>query len=279
MFDWITSPEMWIALTTLIALEIVLGIDNIIFIAILVGRLPQEQRQKARILGLSLAMITRLLLLLSLFWIMKLTAPLFTIFTQEISGRDIILILGGLFLIGKSTLEIHHDIDEEESQSTDTALQEGAKKGFFAVLIQIAILDIVFSLDSVITAVGMVSNIEIMMIAVIVAVGVMMIASKSISEFVDNNPTIKILALAFLILVGVTLVAEGLEFHISKAYIYFAMAFSLGVESINIYIKKKRLNTTNKGILCLMSISKSHAKMAHQQQSKSNASYKELQNF
>lgn len=245
MFDWITSPEMWIALTTLIALEIVLGIDNIIFIAILVGRLPQEQRQKARILGLSLAMITRLLLLLSLFWIMKLTAPLFTIFTQEISGRDIILILGGLFLIGKSTLEIHHDIDEAESQSTDTALQEGAKRGFFAVLIQIAILDIVFSLDSVITAVGMVSNIEIMMIAVIVAVGVMMIASKSISEFVDNNPTIKILALAFLILIGVTLVAEGLEFHISKAYIYFAMAFSLCVESINIYIKKKRLNKNN----------------------------------
>lgn len=242
MFDWITSPEMWIALTTLIALEIVLGIDNIIFIAILVGRLPQEQRQKARILGLSLAMITRLLLLLSLFWIMKLTAPLFTIFAQEISGRDLILIAGGLFLIGKSTLEIHHDIDEAESQSTDTALQEGAKKGFFAVLIQIAILDIVFSLDSVITAVGMVSNIEIMMIAVIVAVGVMMIASKSISEFVDHNPTIKILALAFLILVGVTLVAEGLEFHISKAYIYFAMAFSLGVESINIYIKKKRLS-------------------------------------
>ena len=245
MFDWITSPEMWIALTTLIALEIVLGIDNIIFIAILVGRLPQEQRQKARILGLSLAMITRLLLLLSLFWIMKLTAPLFTIFAQEISGRDLILIAGGLFLIGKSTLEIHHDIDEAESQSTDTALQEGAKKGFFAVLIQIAILDIVFSLDSVITAVGMVSNIEIMMIAVIVAVGVMMIASKSISEFVDHNPTIKILALAFLILVGVTLVAEGLEFHISKAYIYFAMAFSLGVESINIYIKKNRLNKNN----------------------------------
>ena len=229
MFDWITSPEMWIALTTLIALEIVLGIDNIIFIAILVGRLPQEQRQKARILGLSLAMITRLLLLLSLFWIMKLTAPLFTIFTQEISGRDIILILGGLFLIGKSTLEIHHDIEDAGDSKSDNPLQEGAKRGFFAVLIQIAILDIVFSLDSVITAVGMVSNIEIMMIAVIVAVGVMMIASKSISEFVDNNPTIKILALAFLILIGVTLVAEGLEFHISKAYIYFAMAFSLGV--------------------------------------------------
>ncbi|WDL75368.1 TerC family protein [Helicobacter winghamensis] len=244
MFEWIANPEMWVALATLIALEIVLGIDNIIFIAILVGRLPQEQRQRARIFGLALAMATRLLLLLSLFWIMKLTTPLFSIFSQEISGRDIILILGGLFLIGKSTLEIHHDIDNAGEPSDEQILKEGAKKGFFSILIQIAILDIVFSLDSVITAVGMVDTIEIMMIAVIVAVGVMMIASKSISEFVDNNPTIKILALAFLILVGVTLVAEGLDFHISKAYIYFAMAFSLGVESINIYIKKKRLQST-----------------------------------
>lgn len=240
MFEWIANPEMWVALATLIALEIVLGIDNIIFIAILVSRLPQEQRQKARIFGLSLAMITRLLLLLSLFWIMKLTEPLFSVFSYAISGRDIILILGGLFLIGKSTLEIHHDIDNVDTQSDEQILKEGARKGFFSILIQIAILDIVFSLDSVITAVGMVDTIEIMMIAVIVAVGVMMVAAKSISEFVDNNPTIKILALAFLILVGVTLVAEGLDFHISKAYIYFAMAFSLGVESINIYIKKKR---------------------------------------
>ncbi|MDA3969113.1 TerC family protein [Helicobacter ibis] len=246
MFEWINSPEMWIALATLIGLEIVLGIDNIIFIAILVGRLPQEKRQKARIFGLSLAMATRILLLLSLFWIMKLTEPLFSVFSQEISGRDIILILGGLFLIAKSTLEIHHDIDNAEKQEDENTLKEGAKKGFFAILIQIAILDIVFSLDSVITAVGMVSNIEIMIIAVIVAVGVMMIASKSISEFVDDNPTIKILALAFLILVGVTLVAEGLEFHISKGYIYFAMAFSLGVESINIYIKKKASKKTTK---------------------------------
>ncbi|CAM2814886.1 TerC family protein [Helicobacter burdigaliensis] len=241
MFEWIVSPEMWVALATLIALEIVLGIDNIIFIAILVGRLPKEKRQKARIFGLGLAMATRILLLLSLFWIMKLTQPLFSIFSQEISGRDIILILGGLFLIAKSTLEIHHDIDNAGEKSDEDVLKEGAKRGFFAVLIQIAILDIVFSLDSVITAVGMVSNIEIMIIAVIVAVGVMMLASKSISEFVENNPTIKILALAFLILVGVTLVAEGLEFHISKGYIYFAMAFSLGVESINIYIKKQHL--------------------------------------
>ena len=239
MFEWILSAEMWVALLTLIGLEIVLGIDNIIFIAILVGRLPKEQRQRARIFGLGLAMLTRLMLLLSLFWIMKLTTPLFSVFSQDISGRDIILILGGLFLIAKSTLEIHHDIDNAGERSDENLLKEGAKRGFFSVLIQVAILDIVFSVDSVITAVGMVNNIEIMMIAVIVAVLVMMLASKSISEFVDENPTIKILALAFLILVGVTLVAEGLEFHISKGYIYFAMAFSLGVESINIYIKKK----------------------------------------
>lgn len=240
MFEWIFSAEMWVALATLIGLEIVLGIDNIIFIAILVGRLPKNQRDKARIFGLSLAMITRLLLLLSLFWIMKLTTPLFSVFSQEISGRDLILLLGGLFLIAKSTLEIHHDIDNVEKEE-DSALKSFAKKGFFMILIEIAVLDIVFSLDSVITAVGMVNNIEIMMIAVIVAVGVMMVASKGISEFVDENPTIKILALAFLILVGVSLVAESLDFHISKGYIYFAMAFSLSVESINIYIKKKRL--------------------------------------
>ncbi len=238
MFEWIFSLEMWLALGTLSALEIVLGIDNIIVIAILANKLPSKSRQKARILGLSLAMITRLLLLLSLFWIMKLTTPLFTLFSQEISGRDIILIVGGLFLIAKSTLEIHSDMENKEDKNQQS-LKEIAKVGFFSVLIQIVILDIVFSLDSVITAIGMVNNIEIMMLAVIIAVIIMMLASKSISEFVENNPTIKILALAFLILVGVTLVAEGLEFHISKGYIYFAMAFSLGVESINIYIRKK----------------------------------------
>ena len=169
---------------------------------------------------------------------MKLTTPLFTLFSQEISGRDIILIVGGLFLIAKSTLEIHSDMENKEDKNQQS-VKEIAKVGFFSVLIQIVILDIVFSLDSVITAIGMVNNIEIMMLAVIIAVIIMMLASKSISEFVENNPTIKILALAFLILVGVTLVAEGLEFHISKGYIYFAMAFSLGVESINIYIRKK----------------------------------------
>ena len=229
--------EALISLATLTALEIVLGIDNIIFIAILVGRLPEHQRDKARIFGLALAMGTRILLLLSLFWIMKLTTPLFTLLAHEISGRDLILILGGLFLLVKSTNEIHHDI--EESGEDEKELKKSSR-GYFNTLIQIAILDIVFSLDSVITAVGMASNILVMILAVVIAVGVMMFASKSISIFIENNPTIKILALAFLILVGVALIAEGLDFHISKGYIYFAMAFSLAVESINIYTRKKK---------------------------------------
>ena len=237
MLESLFTLEAIISLATLTALEIVLGIDNIIFIAILVGRLPEHQRDKARIFGLALAMGTRILLLLSLFWIMKLTAPLFTILAQEISGRDLILILGGLFLLVKSTNEIHHDI--EESGEDEKELKKSSR-GYFNTLIQIAILDIVFSLDSVITAVGMASNILVMILAVVIAVGVMMFASKSISIFIENNPTIKILALAFLILVGVALIAEGLDFHISKSYIYFAMAFSLAVESINIYSRKKK---------------------------------------
>lgn len=237
MLESLFTLEALISLATLTALEIVLGIDNIIFIAILVGRLPEHQRDKARIFGLALAMGTRILLLLSLFWIMKLTAPLFTILAQEISGRDLILILGGLFLLVKSTNEIHHDI--EESGEEEKELKKSSR-GYYNTLIQIAILDIVFSLDSVITAVGMASNILVMILAVVIAVGVMMFASKSISIFIENNPTIKILALAFLILVGVALIAEGLDFHISKSYIYFAMAFSLAVESINIYTRKKK---------------------------------------
>ena len=237
MLESLFTLEALISLATLTALEIVLGIDNIIFIAILVGRLPEHQRDKARIFGLALAMGTRILLLLSLFWIMKLTAPLFTILAQEISGRDLILILGGLFLLVKSTNEIHHDI--EESGEDEKELKKSSR-GYYNTLIQIAILDIVFSLDSVITAVGMASNILVMILAVVIAVGVMMFASKSISIFIENNPTIKILALAFLILVGVALIAEGLDFHISKGYIYFAMAFSLAVESINIYTRKKK---------------------------------------
>ena len=239
MFEWLSSPEAWISLLTLTGLEIVLGIDNIIFIAILVGKLPPEQRGSGRIVGLGLAMITRILLLLSLFWIMKLTKPLFTIAEFSISGRDLVLILGGLFLLVKSTLEIHSSVAGEEEDSKDGGKSHA---NFLVVVSEIAVLDIVFSLDSVITSVGMAEHIEIMIIAVILAVGVMMVASKAISDFVDNNPTIKVLALAFLVLVGMTLVAEGVGFHIPKGYIYFAMAFSLAVESINIYAKKKKLS-------------------------------------
>ena len=238
MFEWFSSPEAWISLLTLTGLEIVLGIDNIIFIAILVGKLPQEQRGSGRIVGLGLAMVTRILLLLSLFWIMKLTKPLFTIAEFSISGRDLVLILGGLFLLVKSTLEIHSSVSGESEEHKNS---KKSHANFLVIVSEIAVLDIVFSLDSVITAVGMAEHIEIMIIAVILAVGVMMIASKGISNFVDNNPTIKILALVFLVLVGMTLVAEGLGFHIPKGYIYFAMAFSLAVESINIYAKKKML--------------------------------------
>ncbi|MCZ6173208.1 TerC family protein [Campylobacter ureolyticus] len=238
MFEWFASPEAWISLFTLIGLEIVLGIDNIIFIAILCSRLPKEEQNKARIVGLGFAMISRILLLLSLFWIMKLTAPLFSVFGEEISGRDLILIIGGLFLIYKSTTEIDSSISgqtHEEHISTK-------KVSFASIIIQISILDIVFSLDSVITAVGMADHIEIMILAVIIAVGVMMVASKAISKFVDDNPTIKILALSFLILVGVALVADGCGLHIPKGYIYFSMAFSLAVELINIKMRKKKLN-------------------------------------
>ena len=238
MFEWFSSPEAWISLLTLTGLEIVLGIDNIIFIAILVGKLPPEQRGSGRIVGLGLAMVTRILLLLSLFWIMKLTKPLFTIAEFSISGRDLVLILGGLFLLVKSTLEIHSSVSGESEEHKNS---KKSHANFLVIVSEIAILDIVFSLDSVITAVGMAEHIEIMIIAVILAVGVMMVASKGIANFVDNNPTIKILALAFLVLVGMTLVAEGLGFHIPKGYIYFAMAFSLAVESINIYAKKKML--------------------------------------
>lgn len=235
-FSWLFSPEAWVALVTLTLLEIVLGIDNIIFIAILVTRLPQAQRDRARILGLALAMITRIALLASIFWIMKLVEPLFSVFGIEISGKDLILIGGGLFLIWKSTYEIHAQTQGETQNEFDTS----KKASFGGTLIQIALLDIIFSLDSVITAVGMAKDLPVMILAVIIAVLIMMFASKYIAQFVDENPSIKVLALAFLILVGVTLIADGLDFHISKAYIYFAMAFSLAVESINIYISKKQ---------------------------------------
>jgi predicted tellurium resistance membrane protein TerC len=235
MFEWVASPESWIALSTLVALEIVLGIDNIIFISILVARVPLDQRNKARQLGLGLAMLTRLLLLFSLVWVMGLIEPWITVFSHELSGRDIILIAGGLFLLGKSTHEIHTSFEgtEQEGEVSKSA-------GFFSVLAQIAILDIVFSLDSVITAVGLVEHLSIMVLAIVISVGVMLFAAKPIGNFVDNNPTIKMLALSFLILVGFTLVAEGFDVHVPKGYIYFAMAFSVGVELLNIRIRKKK---------------------------------------
>lgn len=235
MFDWLASPEAWVALFTLTALEIVLGIDNIIFISILVGRLPEKQRQSGRIIGLGLAMATRILLLLSLSWLMKLTTPLFEIFAQPISGRDLILLVGGLFLVAKSTHEIHYAMTPEEEEEQSTA----KKVNFFSVLIQIAILDIVFSLDSVITAVGMASQVGVMILAIVIAVGVMMLAAKPIGDFVESHPTLKVLALSFLILVGVALIGEGLDFHIPKGYIYFAMGFSVVVEMINIKLRKR----------------------------------------
>ena len=234
MFEWIADPEAWISLATLAALEIVLGIDNIIFINILVGRLPERQRQSGRILGLALAMLTRILLLMSLAWIMKLTAPLFTVFNQEISGRDLILLIGGLFLIIKSSGEIKEAINHQEHHESESK----NKVSYLGVLIQIAVLDIVFSLDSVITAVGMASHLPVMILAIIIAVGVMMFAAKPIGAFVDTHPTLKILALAFLVLVGISLIAESLDIHIPKGYIYFAMGFSVVVEMINIRMRR-----------------------------------------
>ncbi|HHF3358382.1 hypothetical protein A9Z58_07490 [Haemophilus influenzae] len=234
MFEWIADPEAWISLAILAALEIVLGIDNIIFINILVGRLPERQRQSGRILGLALAMLTRILLLMSLAWIMKLTAPLFTVFNQEISGRDLILLIGGLFLIIKSSGEIKEAINHQEHHESESK----KKVSYLGVLIQIAVLDIVFSLDSVITAVGMASHLPVMILAIMIAVGVMMFAAKPIGDFVDTHPTLKILALAFLVLVGISLIAESLDIHIPKGYIYFAMGFSVVVEMINIRMRR-----------------------------------------
>ena len=235
MFEWLAHPEAWVALGTLIALEIVLGIDNIIFISILVGRLPEHQRNSARQLGLSMAMLTRLALLFSLVWIMGLLEPWFSVFGVEISGRDIILILGGLFLLAKSTHEIHNSLEiVQETESVPRAV------GFYSVLAQIAILDIVFSLDSVITAVGLVEHLSIMVIAIVIAVVVMLFSANAIGKFVDRNPTIKMLALSFLILIGFTLIAEGFDVHVPKGYIYFAMAFSVAVEMLNIKARKKR---------------------------------------
>jgi predicted tellurium resistance membrane protein TerC len=233
--EWISSPEAWIALTTLTALEIVLGIDNIIFFSILVGRLPEAQRQRARLLGLGFAMGTRIQLLLLLTWIMRLQATLFTVLDVDISGRDLILIGGGLFLLAKATLEVHHSLEGIGGDG-----HEAKHSTFLSVIVQIGLIDIVFSLDSVITAVGLAEDIAVMVIAIVIAVGVMMFAAGAIGRFVDRHPTIKMLALSFLVLIGVALIAEGIDLHIPKGYIYFAMAFSVIVEMLNIRIRGGR---------------------------------------
>ena len=234
--EWITDPQALIALLTLTILEIVLGIDNIIFISILSGKLPKEQQKKGRLVGLALAMLTRILLLFSISLIVKLKEPFFTLFETGLSGRDLILILGGLFLLAKSTMEIHSKLEGEEEHHNVKA-----KASFMSVIIQILILDVVFSLDSVITAIGMANDLPVMIIAVVIAVIFMMFFSGSISDFVENHPTIKILALSFLLLIGFTLVIEGLHQHIPKGYIYFAMAFSVFVEMLNLKMRKKKV--------------------------------------
>ncbi|MEV0167461.1 putative tellurium resistance membrane protein TerC [Nonomuraea fuscirosea] len=235
MLDWVADPNIWIGFFTLVALEIVLGIDNIIFISILAGKLPPEQRDRARVLGLAAALISRLLLLFGLSWVVQLTEPLFTVLGQEISGRDLILLLGGLFLLGKSVTEIHHAMEAPTGEDG----RKPAAVSFTSVIVQIMVLDVVFSLDSVITAVGMVDELGVMIAAVVVAVVVMLFASGPISRFVDAHPTIKMLALSFLVLIGVVLVAEGLDQHIPKGYIYFAMAFSVIVELLNIRVRSR----------------------------------------
>ncbi len=235
MMAWIMQPEAWIALGTLTALEIVLSIDNIIFISIIVSRLPENKRSQGRIFGLGLAMMTRIALLLSITWVMGLTGSLFTVLEHHVSGRDIILMGGGLFLLAKSTQEIHQSLEG----TAETTKKNGFVRSFAFTLIQIAVIDIIFSLDSVITAVGLAKDVEVMIIAIIISVGIMMLAAKSISEFVEAHPTIKMLALSFLILVGVTLIAESAGFEIPKGYIYFAMAFSVTIEMLNIRLRKK----------------------------------------
>ncbi len=235
---WLSDPQLWMALLTLTALEIVLGIDNIIFIAILAGRLPEHLQAKGRTIGLVLAMIMRIGLLFSITLIMKLTAPLFAVLGSEISGRDIILILGGLFLLGKSTLEIHGNLEGEEAHDETKTTRRTVS--FRGVIIQIMLLDIVFSLDSVITAIGLADQLSVMVAAIVIAVIFMMFLAGGISRFVEGHPTIKILALSFLLLVGISLVGEGLDMHIPKGYIYFAMAFSIFVESLNLRIRKSR---------------------------------------
>ena len=232
--DWLSDPQTWIALATLTFLEIVLGVDNIIFISILSGKLPADQQPRARRFGLMGALVTRLALLLSLAWIIRLTAPWFGLFGHEISGRDLILILGGLFLIGKSTYEIHDKLEGDEGHAS-----RRVAVSFASVILQIMLLDIVFSLDSVITAVGMVDQLWVMIVAVMISVALMMVSAESISAFVHRHPTVKMLALSFLLLIGLSLLLEGFDQHIPKGYIYFAMGFSVFVEMINLRLRRR----------------------------------------
>jgi len=235
--EWINQPESWIAFLTLVALELVLGVDNVIFISILAGKLPVEQQQRARTTGISMAVISRILLLLSISWIIHLEEPLFSLFSINISGHDLILLAGGLFLMAKATYEIHEKLEGKEGHSSSKVADT-----FASVIIQVMLLDVVFSLDSVITAVGMADEITIMVAAVIIAAGVMIFAAKAIGEFVEEHPTIKMLALSFLLLIGFTLIVEGLHQHIPKGYIYFAMGFSVFVEMLNLRLRKMEAN-------------------------------------
>jgi predicted tellurium resistance membrane protein TerC len=233
--NWITQPEIWVGLATLTILEIVLGIDNLVFISILAGKLPPNQQAKARQVGLSLALLTRIILLFSIAWIVSLTAPLFTIFEQHISGRDLILLGGGLFLLAKSTREIHDKLEGEHGHA-----EKRVAPSFSSVIVQILLLDVVFSLDSVITAVGMVDQVWVMVTAVVIAIGIMLASADKISGFVNRHPTVKILALSFLLLIGMSLIVEGLHAHIPKGYIYFAMGFSIFVEVLNLRVRAKK---------------------------------------
>jgi predicted tellurium resistance membrane protein TerC len=236
MMEWLANPELWVAFLTLTALEIVLGIDKFIFISILVSRLPKHQQPKARFFGLALAMGTRILLLLSISWVMRLTNDLFHVFGEGFSGPDLILFFGGLFLLFKSTAEIYHSLEgEEEGQASG-----GKAYGFMGIIVQIAIIDIVFSLDSVITAVGLVDNVPVMVAAIVISVIVMMLSAGTISDFIDKHPSLKMLALSFLIVVGTVLIAEAFDVHVPKGYVYFAMAFSLAVEAVNIRMRTAR---------------------------------------
>jgi predicted tellurium resistance membrane protein TerC len=234
MIEWLTSPQTWIAIVTLTALEVVLGVDNVIFVSILSGRLPKTQQSKARRLGLFLAMFMRIALLFSLTWMMRLTSPLFTVVGLELSGRDLILAIGGLFLIAKSTHEIHTKLEGEEGGRSARAVAS-----FWAVIAQVIVLDIVFSLDSVITAVGMANDLAVMVTAVVIAVGVMLLSADAVSDFVDRHPTVKMLALSFLLLIGFSLLVDGFHQHIPKGYIYFAMAFSVFVEMLNLRMRSR----------------------------------------